>query len=360
MTMKSADLFYHEGNSDKEYHLQIVEKASGSYSVECQWGRVGSTMQTQVKISNVGLSVAEKMYNKVYNEKVGKGYIDKTKLGNGGYSSPKASSLVVSTMIPQLLNPIEESELEKYLRDDAYGAQEKKDGKHFILRIFDGVVSVFNKKGKEVGYPLSWKEFAREFWKGEKISCILDGEGIGETFHVFDLLEIGGEDKRGEGYFDRWTTSNKLSFGASIQVVSLAIGYKAKRALYDELVADKKEGIVFKRLDALYKPGRPSSGGDMVKYKFVATVSVRVCKGREGKRSIGMEILNGDKWEFIGNCTVSANKGIPLLGVVVEIRYLYVQGKGGHLYQPVYIGKRDDVEEGECVISQLKYKAEED
>jgi bifunctional non-homologous end joining protein LigD len=358
MTIKSADLFYHEGSSDKEYHIQILEKAPGSYSVECQWGRVGSTLQTQVKISNVELSVAEKFYTKVYNEKVGKGYIDKTTSGNGGYSPPKASSPVVPTMIPQLLNPIEESELEKYLRDDAYGAQEKKDGKHFILQISEGAVSVFNKKGKEVGYPSTWKDFASKSWKGKKISCTLDGEGIGETYHAFDLLEIGGEDKRGEGYSDRWTASNKLSFGASIQVVPLAIGYKAKKALYDELVAGKKEGIVFKRLNASYKPGRPSSGGDMVKYKFYSTASVRVCKGREGKRSIGMEILNGKKWEFVGNCTIPLNKDIPSSGVV-EIRYLYAY-KGGSLYQPFYLGLRDDVDEDECVIGQLKYKAEED
>jgi bifunctional non-homologous end joining protein LigD len=39
--------------------------------------------------------------------------------------------------------------------------------------------------------------------------------------------------------------------------------------------------------------------------------------------------------------------------------YLYVQGKDGHLYQPVYLGVRDDIDEGECVISQLKYKSEE-
>jgi hypothetical protein len=28
------------------------------------------------------------------------------------------------------------------------------------------------------------------------------------------------------------------------------------------------------------------------------------------------------------------------------------------LYQPVYLGSRDDVEPGECLVSQLKYKAE--
>jgi len=96
----------------------------------------------------------------------------------------------------------------------------------------------------------------------------------------------------------------------------------------------------------------------MIKYKFTATVSVRVTRGRAGKQSIGMELLDGDKWIFVGNCT-TLNKTISI-GSICEVKYLYVQGKGGHLYQPVYLCQRDDVDESECVINQLKYKSEED
>jgi hypothetical protein len=32
----------------------------------------------------------------------------------------------------------------------------------------------------------------------------------------------------------------------------------------------------------------------------------------------------------------------------------------GCLYQPVYLGVRTDVEPHECVVSQLKYKGEDD
>jgi bifunctional non-homologous end joining protein LigD len=40
---------------------------------------------------------------------------------------------------------------------------------------------------------------------------------------------------------------------------------------------------------------------------------------------------------------------------VVEVRYLYAY-PGGSLYQPVYVGKRDDVEPAACTIGQLKFK----
>jgi bifunctional non-homologous end joining protein LigD len=43
--------------------------------------------------------------------------------------------------------------------------------------------------------------------------------------------------------------------------------------------------------------------------------------------------------------------------VIVEMRYLYAF-KGGCISQPVYLGKRDDVQREQCVVSQLKYKAE--
>jgi bifunctional non-homologous end joining protein LigD len=44
---------------------------------------------------------------------------------------------------------------------------------------------------------------------------------------------------------------------------------------------------------------------------------------------------------------------------VVEIKYLYAY-KGGSLYQPIYQGKRDDIEPAYCTTEQLKFKGEEE
>ncbi|HZZ00926.1 MAG TPA: hypothetical protein VFE36_15300 [Candidatus Baltobacteraceae bacterium] len=51
------------------------------------------------------------------------------------------------------------------------------------------------------------------------------------------------------------------------------------------------------------------------------------------------------------------DNGIPSVGDVVEIRYLYAY-RGGSLYQPVYLGKRTDMDQSDCKLSQLKYKGE--
>jgi bifunctional non-homologous end joining protein LigD len=219
-----------------------------------------------------------------------------------------------------------------------------------------GGLRVTNKKGKDIPAP----PFADSV-SGIKDS-IFDGEAIGDNYHVFDLLELEGEDLRPLGYGERYKRMQKISkrLGNAARLVTLFTGYAAKKAVYDLMKAENKEGVVFKRLDTPYKPGRPSSGGDFLKCKFVSEASVRVREGRLGKRSVGLEILDGDKWIDVGNVTIPQNREIPKVGQVVEIRYLYVQGKGGHLYQPIFKEVRDDIDASECTVKQLKYKNEED
>jgi len=48
------------------------------------------------------------------------------------------------------------------------------------------------------------------------------------------------------------------------------------------------------------------------------------------------------------------------VGEVVEIRYLYARKESNALYQPVYLGARQDIGQHECVLSQLKYKGQEE
>ncbi len=42
----------------------------------------------------------------------------------------------------------------------------------------------------------------------------------------------------------------------------------------------------------------------------------------------------------------------------MECRYLYAFRESGSIYQPVYLGPRDDIRAAECTTAQLKYKAE--
>ena len=61
----------------------------------------------------------------------------------------------------------------------------------------------------------------------------------------------------------------------------------------------------------------------------------------------------------MGNVTVSVNFALPSVGDVVEVRYLYAN-RGGALYQATFLGVRDDIDPSECLLSQIKYKADSD
>lgn len=355
--IQKASLFFKDGSSDKEYNTQLIETIGG-YVVNFQYGRRGSTLTTGTKtLTPVPLEAATKIYTKLVTEKVGKGYKPGNDSGSGNFTTVTTSTKDI-VFVPQLLNPIDESEIESYLLDDSYGAQEKMDGRHQAFSKTAGQVQVSNKKGQVIGHPEALNKAIRV-----SKDLLIDSEAIGEVFYAFDLLKANGEDLRGLGYGDRYkvlTSIIKDLDQSTIKLVPLAIGYKEKKALYDKLKAAKKEGIVFKKLNAPHKPGRPASGGDMLKAKFYSTVSARVTKGRENKRSVGLELLSAPKgnWVFMGNCTIPPNKEIPKIGSIVEIKMLYCI-KGGSFYQPTYLGLRDDVDVEECLMSQVKYKPED-
>lgn len=113
----------------------------------------------------------------------------------------------------------------------------------------------------------------------------------------------------------------------------------------------------FKRLDAPYTAGRPASGGDQLKLKFTATASCIVAGTNGTKRFVKLELIDGDKRVGVGNVTIPPSQPIPSAGEVVEVRYLYCH-LGGALFQPVFLGRRDDLAAAECRVGQLKFKAE--
>ena len=355
-TIDSVALFYKSGSSDKEYHLQLVEEATGCL-VNFQYGRRGSTLNPGCKTkAPVTEEAARKVFNKIVAEKTSEGYTVGASTG-GDYTASAAAAKpttpLADRVIPQLLNPIDEVEMEALLRDEGWGCQEKKDGTHKMARKTASTVIATNKKGIEVGYPTAYA--------GGLIQIgLYDGESIGETYHVFDILEYGAKDLRSLGYGDRYKYLEGLFNDAKgpVRLVPLAVGYVAKKALLDKLVAGKKEGIVFKKLAARFTAGKAHS--DMAKYKFYSTASVIVVKHND-KDSIAMGLLDSTgKVVGVGNVTTIGHVKAPV-NSVVEVRYLYGY-KGGCLYQPAYIGPRDDVDYNECSFDgqKIKFKAEED
>ena len=128
--------------------------------------------------------------------------------------------------------------------------------------------------------------------------------------------------------------------------------------MLEQTRAANGEGVVFKDLDAPYMPGRPNTGGSWLKLKFVETASFVTGRVNDGRRSVALQLFDGGRVVQAGNVTIPPNHEVPAPGTVVEARYLYAFRESGAIYQPVYLGPRDDIPVSECVTAQLKYKAE--
>jgi bifunctional non-homologous end joining protein LigD len=169
-----------------------------------------------------------------------------------------------------------------------------------------------------------------------------------------------GSDLRQHRYIDRHSTLLKLlPLGhPNIPWVSTAIDPNAKVETYEELRLTGAEGVVFKDINAPYTPGRPNSGGPQLKFKFVETASFIVGPANPGRRSVALELVDGGGQRVpAGNVTIPSNHDIPQMGTVAEVRYLHAFAQSGAIYQPVYLGPRDDIPAGDCTVDQLKFKA---
>jgi len=344
-------LYYKNGGSDKVYTATVDGNEADGFTVNYQYGRRGSTLTTGTKTSSpVALDAATKIFDKLIAEKTAKGY------SPGEDSTPyqnTAKAGQVSGLLPHLLNSIDEQEAARLVDDPQWLMQQKFDGRRLILRKAGDLVEGINKLGLVINVAEPIAAAARKY--GEDF--ILDGEVIGDDYYAFDLLSVNATDIRDAACIYRVCELGSTLLALrqnSIHLVPTWITSEDKADALKDLGDANAEGAVFKRTDSVYKAGRPASGGSQRKHKFYATLSAVVAQVN-AKRSIAVSLLDGDDWLYVGDCAIPPNKTIPTVGDVVEIRYLYATD-GRRIYQPVYLGVRDDVLPAECLIGQMKFK----
>lgn len=366
-----------EGGSDKLYRISVFQDdVDGTFSVYCESCRRGNAWVDQgIKISGATEAQALEKAAKVQSSKTAKGYHienistpGERKLAPAlvfhGTATPEFPAPVMTENRPQLLNTIDETEAKRLLKKDGWLVQQKHDGvRQMLFRKGNGSVQASNKLGRTV--PAA----ADVVFDIPDFNFLIDGELVGSTYHVFDLLELDKVDLRPMGYAYRYGILKSLMEGKlpgykqlgntkRVLVNTWEVDSPAgsRLAVMENLKAQGAEGIVFKKADAPYKAGRPNTGGDQFKFKFVSTASFIVTRQNE-QRSIALALLEGDCEIPVGNCTIPANKTVPPVGAIVEVRYLYAY-QGGSIYQPVYLGERSDILREECKLGQLKYKGE--
>jgi bifunctional non-homologous end joining protein LigD len=349
-TQESIALFYREGSSDKVFNVQLTQQGDG-WIVNSQNGRRGSTLiNREVTKGVVGYEVAKAAYDSKVKSKLKDGYT--TDESGSVYASSELAGRFSGHM-PQLLNAIDEIELESLIRDDRYVAQQKFDGERLMVDTSEKGIQGSNKKGLIVGLA----QTIHDDIKALNQDVLFDGEAVGDIYYVFDILRINGQDLKQIPLGLRLKALAEFQDSEHIKFVKTAYTSAEKRTLLMRVGIVLGEGIVLKDLNAAYETGRPSSGGPALKYKLVESCSVVITGQHATKRSVSYAVYDGDQLVDIGNATIPSNHEIPEPQQVCEIQYLYAY-EGGSLFQPVYKGKRSDVDANECVIQQLKFKAE--
>lgn len=355
---ESISLRYKEGSSDKAYNIRLEQKGDG-WVVNFEYGRYGTTLKAGSKTPQpLSREQAQKVYDRLVAEKKGDGYTDAE--GGQAYVGTDVAGRDTGIRV-QLLNVIEsEAELETFILDDAWGMQEKWNGERRPLLIDGKDISGANRKGLSVAIAGEIADVARTRIEVSG-RTVLDGEDFGTTFAPFDLLFLDGIDLRAQPYEHRLALLLKLIERAP--EMPRPVTYRTaseKRAAIARLRDGGFEGVVFVRMDAPYTEGKPNSGGSRRKYPFRKSATCRVTSPNVGKRSVGLELLDGRtaNWVFVGNVTIPPNFPVPADRAIVEINYAWAN-VGGAMQQPVFCGIRKDQDASDCVLSQLQYKAEE-
>jgi bifunctional non-homologous end joining protein LigD len=369
--VKRVELFFQEGSSDKVYNATLVDEGDGKFSVLVEWGRRHGPLNKGSKAVKAPREKAEKELAKVIHEKTKKGYQEITAeiapapvappMGEGSGTRVAGPGRKKTGQAAQLLNAIEEEALDELFEDSKYVAQQKFDGNRILAHVGPDEVIVTNRGGQHSSAP----KIVLDALANAPHGSVIDGELVTRdgdiNYWVFDLLQFGTDDLRKKPYLDRYQQLDALAeeLGDPVRLVPMAATEKEKRALYKRLTAASAEGIVFKKSDAAYAPGRPASGGTQLKYKFVKTCDV-VLTANAGN-AYQMAVWHKGKLReigkvFAGTTNASRKKIDELISggeqPIASVEYLYATDDD-ILFQPVFVDLRDDKESEECTLAQL-------
>lgn len=354
--MKATILYYNDlatgGTSDKEYRAQITKNGSG-YQVQYQFGKRGGTMQPGVHRETkepVPLEEAERIYDKLVNEKLSKGYV-----GTEAAAFTTAPT-ILSKAVAKNRTPYPQEELEEVgievaevlVKDNRYLMQLKANG-HFRQgeKLTDGSVVSYNKKGEAKPFP---PEVEKELAKLTLKTFFFDGELVGTTYFIFQMLHKNGKCFKALPFVDRLRHATDVIPEDSpyIKVIATWNTTKEKQGGLALCRKARCEGVCFKLKDAPYRAG---NSGVHKKFKFLKTCTCKVMElGTSGKENARLGLLKDGKWiEVAGASMIGKDKRIAV-GSLVEVTFLYFTGS--RLCQPRITELRDDVRESDCTFER--------
>lgn len=258
----------------------------------------------------------------------------------------------------QLAETLIKNQLEKVLTSNEWAATPKLDGHRLLIVIENGEPHPLNRRGetfKNRINPRLLEELTGPQWNIGR--WVLDGEymaDVDQHFYVFDLIETPMGSLVEQPYNERQLMLEALFMRWQpmfVHLVPSVVTEHGKRDMLSKIEAAGGEGVIFKRLDDRYWPGRRSDG--TLKWKLWKEIDCIVAETwQDGKHSIKLALYDNPD---IGSCTMSdKNLSRVSVGDIVSIKYLYC-GKGLRLYQPSFIRVRTDKLLNECTTDQLEH-----
>ncbi len=298
--------------------------------------------------------------------------------------------------------------------DDEWGFEPKWDGVRAVVEVESGRVRMWSRNGNEVSaaYPevaelaqlpdgtivdgevVAFRDGRPSFERLQSRMHLRDHKRVERAsidnpvvFMAFDLLADGGVDLTARPLSERRERLERvLPVTERIQISPLTIG--AGRALFEAARDQHLEGIVAKRMDSVYLPGRRSSSWRKIKVVHEVDAVIVGWRPGSGGRSNGLGSLvlalhDAEGLRYVGSVgsgfdqrsLVAMQELMDLVGseapflptdavpdagavhwvrpeLVAVVEYREVTS-GGHLRAPVFKGLRSDKDPSRCSIDQL-------
>lgn len=245
------------------------------------------------------------------------------------------------------------------LESDMWVAQQKFDGTRVLFDLRAG--ETLTRKGAPLKFAAAkqhvdaiWADLKRRGIFDESVPKLarpqvyLDGELIVESGRYI-LFDMWDESEPNMTYIERmmWLKSLPID-GTMVELVTTTWTENEKRDLLKRLEAAGVEGMMLKRTDGRYEPGRRVDTS--IKVKFVKSAEVVVIGTSTSPLSAKLGILDNGSVKEVGNCSLIGKSAVEP-GDVIEVNYLFWTGT--KLYQPRMMRTRPDKTLIDCPIDQL-------
>lgn len=277
----------------------------------------------------------------------------------------------MSLFAPMKFEHSSRAHLERFIESDEWALEQKLDGSRALVKVRpEGGIEFFTHGGRRLKHTAATQHFPkisrdmewfRQFNSTE--TWYLDGEIMIDTgvFWVFDAPYIPFTILPDCPLSERRDILENVLFAmpgpSAMKNVKLAYQAKTvdeKRLLAKRVEESGAEGLMAKRLDGPYLPGKRVTHS--LKVKFVRTADcVVMARGKKhSSAQLGSYNAAGDL-VTVGYCSM-IGKPDAQPGDVVEVKYLY---KLGTLMQPRLVKMRPDKEPHECTMDQFETYSKE-